>query len=59
MADHTFFGKWATVSPPAEWKFSVARGKPGDTLFGYHPGNGTLWMADSYFAQILWYEGLP
>ncbi|SHN83544.1 hypothetical protein SAMN05660350_03436 [Geodermatophilus obscurus] len=43
------FDQWASVTPAAGWVIEVGHftGGAGSDLFGYHPGNGTLWVADN------------
>lgn len=41
--------RWASVTPAAGWTIGAGRftDGAGSDLFGYHPGNGTLWVAEN------------
>jgi FG-GAP-like repeat len=43
------FTQWTSVTPAAGWVMDAGpfTGGPGDDLFGYHPANGTLWVAEN------------
>jgi hypothetical protein len=47
MASRSFeLSQWATVAPPGAWQFGTGcfTGQTRNDLFGYHTGNGTLWV---------------
>ncbi|MGR6964403.1 N,N-dimethylformamidase beta subunit family domain-containing protein [Geodermatophilus sp. URMC 61] len=43
------FSQWASVSPAAGWEIDAGpfTGGARSDLLGYHPGNGTLWVAEN------------
>jgi hypothetical protein len=43
------FDQWASVTPAAGWVIDSGPFSGGETsdLFGYYPGNGTLWVAEN------------
>src|SRR5262249_41109961 len=45
--------KWATVQPAAGWSFVTGRfGSLYHDLVGYHPSNGSVWIAVNTFASL-------